>query len=282
MAIGRVQIASMNCQTEWQGASNWNIHGQLVPLHMIVRHIVRGMISLEFSVLGQVFSIIVINIVLSGDNALLIALATRTLPREYRRKAVFWGVFGAVVLQVILTFSVAYLLEIPFIRGIGGILLLIIAVKLFLDDSEVTFIAQPSSNFGSAVRTIIVADLLMSLDNVLGVAGASDGNVFLLMFGLAIGIPIVIYGSNFIQRILTRWRASIYLGTAVLGWTAGEMLFKEMAFLVGHVWEYLVPLICSLAVLATGKALREFKSGATAVVQAEMTCSQSKKDATKV
>ena len=223
---------------------------------------------MELSLLGHVISIIIVNIVLSGDNALLIALATRNLPPEHRKKAVFWGVLGAVLLRITLTFAVVYLLKIPFIRGIGGFLLLIIAIKLVLDDSEAAF-NQTSTSLSGAVKTIIIADLLMSLDNVLGVAGASNGNIPLLIFGLALSIPIVVYGSNFIQQILTRWPMTIYFGTAVLGWTAGEMLCKDLTFLTGHVWEYLIPLICSVTVIAVGKFLRGSKLAPAVLAQAK-------------
>src|SRR5687767_15008861 len=148
--------------------------------------------------------IMMINIVLSGDNAVVIALASRSLPLQQQRKAIFYGSFGAIVLRVILTFFAVLLLGMPYLKIIGAVLLGWIGIKMLLpDDDEVEVSA--STQLWAAIKTIIIADFIMSLDNVLGVAAAAKGSLPLLIIGLAISIPIIIYGSTLVLKLMTRW-----------------------------------------------------------------------------
>lgn len=170
--------------------------------------------------------IILINIVLSGDNAVVIAMASKNLPPEQRRKAIWWGALGAVALRVLLTAVAVILLFVPYIQAVGSLLLLYIAIKLLLDDQDGVHIRQ-AHTLSAAVGTIIVADFIMSLDNVLAIAAIVDGNFPMLFAGIALSIPIVIWGSTLIVRLLQRFPLVIYLGAAILAYTAGEMFIQE-------------------------------------------------------
>lgn len=183
--------------------------------------------SLEF--LYALGAIILIDLVLAGDNALVIAMAARRLPRAEQKKAIFWGTTGAIVIRSIMTLGVVWLLKIPGLLLVGGLLLVWIAVKLLSDTSDH---ADESDGAGktslfAAMKTIIVADAVMGVDNVLGVAGAAQGNFLLVVLGLLISIPIVVWCSGFVLRLIERFPAVIYIGGAVLAWTAGKMIFSE-------------------------------------------------------
>ncbi|MBN6187118.1 TerC family protein [Aneurinibacillus sp. BA2021] len=200
--------------------------------------------------------IILINLVLSGDNAVVIALACRRLPEQHKKKAILIGTAGAIVLRIILTLIAAYLLEIPFIEVLGSLLLLWIAIKLLRDEEDETEIKQGTS-FWAAVKTIIIADFVMGLDNVLGVAGAAGGNFYLLIAGLVLSIPIIVWGSTFIMSLMNRFSWLIMLGAAVLGWTAGEMFVSD-AFVHrmldnNSFVELLIPVFCVIIVLVAGR-----------------------------
>ncbi len=203
--------------------------------------------------------IILVNLVLSGDNAIVIALACRNLGRDLQKKAVFWGSFGAIGLRVVLTFVAVWLLQIPFVETIGGLLLLWIAVKLLAGDDENEEI-DGGSSLREAIKTIIVADLVMSLDNVVAVAGAANGNVTLILIGLAISIPLIIWGSQLLMRIMQRFPIIVVLGAALLGFTAGEMIAKDemVASFVADVWPgvgHVLPTVFAVLVVAVGKWL---------------------------
>ncbi|MFD2616291.1 TerC family protein [Terrilactibacillus laevilacticus] len=170
-------------------------------------------------------SIIIIDIVLSGDNAVVIALACRNLPKEKQRPAILLGSGGAILLRIILTFIAFWLLELPLLNMIGGILLLYIAIHL-LTSNEDPDLKSSSTLFG-AVRTIIIADFVMSLDNVVAIAGAAHGNVFLIIIGLAISMPLIIWGSQLLMKLMERFSIIVTIGAAILGYTAGEMIFKD-------------------------------------------------------
>ena len=178
--------------------------------------------------LSALAAIVVIDLVLAGDNAIVIALAARSLPQHLQRRAIVWGTFGAVAVRASLTAGVLWLLEIPGLSLAGGALLVWIAYKLLAggDDGRRHEIA-PVSGFWSAMRTIVVADAVMGLDNVLGVAGAAHGNVLLVVAGLLISIPIVVGGSTLILRWIERFPALLYVGGAVLAWTAAKMIVAE-------------------------------------------------------
>lgn len=201
--------------------------------------------------------IVLINIVLSGDNAVVIALACRNLSGKQQKKAVFWGGFGAIGLRVVLTFVAVWLLQIPFLQVLGGLLLIWIAVKLVKGEGDEEKLNGGTSMLG-AIKTIIVADLIMSLDNVVAIAGAAEGNLLLIVIGLAISIPLIIWGSQFLMKLMNRFPLIIWFGAGLLGYTAGEMTladkavgaFIESVFPAGHI---LIPFFSILLVIVLGK-----------------------------
>ena len=173
-------------------------------------------------------AIIVIDLVLAGDNAIVIALAARNLPKELQRRAIIWGTAGAVVVRASLTVAVLWLLEIPGLMLAGGILLAWIGYKLLAgNENGSEHEVAPAKNFWGAMRTIVVADAVMGLDNVLAVAGAAHGSVLLVVMGLVISIPIVVWGSTLILHWIERFPGLLYLGGAVLAWTAAKMILGE-------------------------------------------------------
>ena len=202
--------------------------------------------------------IILINIVLSGDNAVVIAMASRSLPPQQQRKAILFGSVGAIVLRIVLTFFAVYLLTLPYLKLAGAAMLLWIGIGLLKgDDGEEDL--EGHSNLAAAIRTIVMADLVMSLDNVIGVAAAAKGNVPLLVFGLVISIPLIIFGSAIILKLMTRFPVIITLGAALLGWVAGEMAISDPA-IAGwaaqqHALHTVVPALGAALVVAVGKYL---------------------------
>ena len=172
--------------------------------------------------------ITMINILLSGDNAVVIALASRSLPAKQQKQAILFGSFGAIILRVILTFFAVFLLELPFLKIVGALLLIWIGIKMLIpEDGEADLDAH--TGLWAAVKTIIIADFVMSLDNVLGVAAAAKGNVPLLVVGLVISIPLIIYGSTLILKLMNRFSFIVTAGGGLLGWVAGEMLVSDPA-----------------------------------------------------
>lgn len=181
--------------------------------------------SMEFfSALG---AIVIIDLVLAGDNAIVIALAARSLPEHLRTKAIFWGTFGAVALRSTMTLFVVWLLDIPGLMLAGGLLLVWIAWKLVAPAGDSDHEVKPASNFWAAIRTIVIADAVMGIDNVLGVAGAAHGSFLLVVVGLLISIPIIVFGSKLVLKWMERFPAIIYIGAAVLAWTAAKMIIGE-------------------------------------------------------
>lgn len=176
--------------------------------------------------LGQ---IIIVNILLSGDNAVVIALAARSLPPHQQKKAILWGSVAAIVMRVILTMVAVELLKFPYLKIIGGVLLFWIAVQLLVPEDEDDSGIESSNNVFVAIRTILIADLVMSLDNVIGVAAAAKGNDVLVMLGLAISIPLIIFGSTILLKLMDRYPVIITGGAALLGWVAGEMIITDPA-----------------------------------------------------
>jgi YjbE family integral membrane protein len=171
--------------------------------------------------------IILIDIVLSGDNAVVIALACRNLSPEQRRTGIFWGVAGAVSLRVVLTVFAALVMNLPWLKFVGGLLLVWIAVKLMLPEDEEGHDIDASANLWGAVKTIVIADFVMSLDNVIAVAGAAHGSLVLLLFGLAVSIPLIVWSSQLILRWMERWPWIVLLGAGLLGYVAGQMIFSD-------------------------------------------------------
>ncbi|HEX7630553.1 MAG TPA: TerC family protein [Lacunisphaera sp.] len=174
-----------------------------------------------------VLSIVVIDVVLAGDNAVVIALAVRTLPPKQRLIGSALGAGAAVLLRVVLTFVAARLLSISYIKLVGGLFLLWIAVKLLVDNTGEQEEGRTATGLGQAIWLILVADVTMSLDNVLAVAGASRGSLLLLVFGLALSIPLVVFTSNLLSHLMDRYVILVYLGAAILGKVAGEMIMTD-------------------------------------------------------
>ncbi|MHB2165749.1 TerC family protein [Alsobacter sp. R-9] len=184
---------------------------------------------MEFSpqTLVQILQIIWIDLLLSGDNAVVIALACRSLPAHQRRVGVFLGASVAVGLRIIFAFVISYLLEIPLLGAIGGVLLFWIAVKLAMGEDEDHANVSESETLWQAVRTIAIADAVMSLDNVVAIAAAADGNVWLFVFGLIVSIPLIIFGSTLIMGLIARFPIFVWAGAALLGWIGGEMIAAD-------------------------------------------------------
>ena len=203
--------------------------------------------------------IIIINIMLSGDNAVVIALACRSLPPKQQQRAIMFGSVGAIVLRIILTFFAVMLLNLPFLKLAGGLALLWIGASM-LNSNNDSHGPDAHSNLAAAIKTIIVADFIMSLDNVLGVAAAAKDNVVLLVIGLGISIPLIIFGSQLILKLMERFPIIITLGAGLLGWVAGEMLVSD-SFVSGWIEKnavylhYLVPALGVAFVIFLGRWL---------------------------
>lgn len=215
-----------------------------------------GLAKLDYTFFLGILNIVIIDIILAGDNAVVIAMAVRSLQRRQRKWGIVIGAGAAVILRVVLTFFVAQLLEISFIKLAGGCLIAWIAVKLFLEGTPEQQ-DKEARTLWQAVRLIVIADITMSTDNVLAVAGASHGNLFLLIFGLALSIPFVVFTSNLLAILMDRYPIIIYLGAAVLGRVAGEMIFTDPAiirWLQMPAWfNYAMEAIFAVGVIVVGK-----------------------------
>ena len=177
----------------------------------------------------SILQIIAIDIILGGDNAIVIALACKNLPENKRKLWIFYGAMGAIILRVIMVFFATSLLMISGLKIAGGILLLWIGAKLILDNNKENIInVSQEKNLIGAIRTIIIADFVMSLDNSVAIAAAADGNMYLVLFGLLLSIPIIIWGSSFILKLIDKFPIIIYLGSALLGWIAGDMILTDI------------------------------------------------------
>lgn len=220
----------------------------------------------------DVFKIIVIDLLLSGDNAVVIALACRNLPLEQRKKGILYGVAGAIILRVVLTFFAVSLLSLPYLKLVGAFLLIWIGIRLIQPEEEGRGAGniKADTHLWGAVKTIVVADFVMSLDNVLGVAGAAHGNATLLIFGLLVSIPLIAWSSQLVLKLIDRFYFIIYAGGALLGYVAGEMLAGETLFQslleAQHALHWLVPAACAVLVLALGKWLAARKTAAAKVI----------------
>lgn len=210
------------------------------------------------------FNIIIADLVLSGDNAVIIGMAARKLPEQQRKKAIAIGAGAAVFLRASLTAVASYLLNIPLLMTIGGLLLLWIAFKLLYKEEDDDKQVEAGADLKSAIKTIIIADVVMSLDNVLAVAGAARGNLFLLIFGLALSIPLIMWGSKWVAALMNKFPWLIYVGAAVLGYTAGHMLVEDpivqKTVLQGQPFlTTSIPYILTVAVVVVGIVLRKRK-----------------------
>lgn len=205
--------------------------------------------------------IIWINIILSGDNAVVIALSARTLPAQQQKKAVILGSGAAVVLRVLLTVVAAKLMSLRFLQIIGGLLLLWIGVQLFGgDDDGGASEDEGSGGLAAAVRTILLADLVMSLDNVIAVAAAAQGDFVLLVLGLALSIPLVIFGSTLMIKLMERFPIIVVLGAALIGWVGGETIVSDVslsAVVAANPWlHYAGAVACAMLVVLVGRHLQ--------------------------
>ncbi|ATW24349.1 TerC family protein [Candidatus Formimonas warabiya] len=204
---------------------------------------------------SAVICISVIDLVLSGDNAAVIGLAIRNLPRTMQRKAALFGAVGAILLRVSFTIFAVYLLTIKYLSATGGAILLWITYKLIKSNGQEAHI-QGANKFWRAVVTIVIADLSMAFDNVMGVAGAAHGNPWLVIFGLLLSIPILVLGSTWLAKLMGRHPMLIYFGAAILMHTATSMFFHDQALgleqVTGKTLAVLIPWICSIFVLFYG------------------------------
>lgn len=176
---------------------------------------------------SALLAIVLIDLVLAGDNAIVIALAARNLPAHLQKKAIVWGTVGAIAVRSLMTLGVVWLLKIPGLMLVGGLGLLWVACKLITDTGKGHDHDPGSATFWGAMKTIIVADALMGVDNVLGVAGAAHGSWDLVILGLLVSVPIVVFGSSVVLRLVERFPVIIQLGAAVLAWTAASMVLGE-------------------------------------------------------
>ncbi|WP_088072168.1 TerC family protein [Gottfriedia luciferensis] len=184
--------------------------------------------------IGVLLNVIFIDLLLSGDNAILIALAAKNLPDDQKKKAVLFGTAGAIGLRVVFAAVIVYLLNIPLIYAIGGLMLLWIAFKLIVDDSGHGDVKSGASLWG-AVKTIIIADALMSLDNVLALAGVAHGNLLAIVIGILISIPIIVGGSSFLMKVMNKYPIITTIGSAILAWTASGMITHD--HMIGEVFK---------------------------------------------
>jgi YjbE family integral membrane protein len=176
---------------------------------------------------SALLAIVLIDLVLAGDNAIVIALAARNLPAHLKNRAIVWGTVGAIVVRSLMTIGVVWLLQIPGLMGIGGAALLWIAYKLIADEGGGDEHGPAATTFWGAMKTIVIADALMGIDNVLGVAGAAHGAIDLVVLGLLISVPIVVFGSKVVLKLVERFPIIIHLGAAVLAFTAARMIVAE-------------------------------------------------------
>lgn len=182
---------------------------------------------------GAVAQIIMIDILLGGDNAVVIALACRNLPPAQRRQGIFWGVFGAIALRVVLITCAVYLLQLPMLKVVAGLLLIWIGVKLLIPHDEDDKHIEASTQVLSAIKTIIVADLVMSIDNVIGIAGAAQAahehhQTLLIIFGLVVSVPFIVFGSQVILKLFDRFPIIVTFGGALLGWIGGGLVSSDI------------------------------------------------------
>lgn len=210
------------------------------------------------------FNIIILDLVLSGDNAVVIGMAARKLPDRQRKQVILYGTGAAVLLRVTLTLIAVWLLKVPLLKTVGGLLLIWIAIKLLADEGEEADI-HVGQGLRSAIKTIIVADIVMSMDNVLAVAGAAHGNFWLVLFGLALSIPLLMWGSKTVASIMNRLPWLVYVGAGILAYTAGQLIvddpvIHENVIVYAEFLSWLIPTALVLLVLWVGHAWKEARS----------------------
>ena len=223
-----------------------------------------GQASFSWEFCLAIVSIIFINIILSGDNAVVIAMAVSSLPKNRRMQGIMFGAGAAVVLRIILTFFAAQLLLIEFVKFVGGAVIIWIAIKMLIEGAPCEGDEKQCKTIWNAVWVILIADITMSLDNVLAVAGAANGSLFLLIFGITLSIPIVVFASNLLSMLMDKYPSIIVIGAAILGKVGGEMIitdpFVERMFHPGKITEYSVQLIGIVGVIVAGKLWAKWKA----------------------
>jgi len=216
------------------------------------------------SALISIIQIIAIDIILGGDNAIVIALACKNLPEKKRKLGIFYGALGAIILRVIMVFFATTLLLIPGLKIVGGLLLIWIGVKLILDNQKNHDInVKQESSLFAAIKTIIIADFVMSLDNSVAIAAAANGDISLVIFGLLLSVPIIIWGSSLILTIIDRYPIIIYLGSALIGWIGGDMIQSDI-FITSNLntsshFDILVPLLFVAFVIIYSLLYKNYK-----------------------
>ena len=180
---------------------------------------------MSLEIVWAVLAIILIDVVLAGDNALVIGMAANKLPDHLKKRAIFWGTFGAVAIRFLAVAGLTYLLMVPGLRLLGGVLLVYIAWRLAFHEQEHN--VQAKDTFWSAIGTIVVADAVMGIDNALGIAAAADGNLWLVIFGLLVSVPIILFGSTVIAKLLEKYPKCVFIGSFVLFVVAIQMILKE-------------------------------------------------------
>lgn len=212
---------------------------------------------LDWNFFTALFSIVIIDLILAGDNAVVIAMAVRSLPAEQRRKGILFGAGAAVLLRVILTFFVSQLLQVNYIKLVGGVLILWIAVKLFVEGAPEDSFEREATTIVQAVKVIVIADITMATDNMLAVGGASHGNLFLLLFGLGLSIPFVVFTSNLLSMLMDRYPIIVYIGAAILGRVGAEMIFTDPVvtrwLAPSRVFQYSMEALFAVGVIVVGK-----------------------------
>ena len=212
---------------------------------------------------SSLLAIVLIDLVLAGDNAIVIALAARSLPKHLQRRAIIWGTLGAVVVRTLMTIGVVWLLRIPGLMLVGGVGLVYIAYKLLSDEGQDEETGESATSFWGAMKTIVVADALMGVDNVLGVAGAAHGAIDLVIAGLLISIPIMVFGSSMVLKLMDRFPIITFLGAGVLAFTAAKMIVNEpwqlkAFFATSPLWYWgFVALVVVLVLLAGWRRQRQ-------------------------
>ncbi|MCP1122863.1 hypothetical protein CN326_03380 [Bacillus sp. AFS018417] len=218
---------------------------------------------MDLDFLSSILIIVGIDIVLGGDNAIVIALASRNLPETERNKAIVLGTGLAIILRIFLTVLAVYLLNIPFLQLTGGILLTLIAINLLTDNNHDLSSIKAKTTLFQAVRTIVFADLVMGFDNVLAIAGAAHGNIALVIIGLLISIPIIIWGSKLILLCMERFPLLVYIGAAILAYTAGNMVAHEKFFTSffekNPFFTASIPVLFTITVLLVGILVNQVK-----------------------
>lgn len=211
-------------------------------------------LSMDF--LSKLFSIVILDLVLAGDNAVVIALASRNLPPELRNKAIYIGTFGAIIIRTIMTLFAVWLLTIPYLQAVGGLVLIPVALKL-LKHEDPDENVRSSTTFWGAIKTIIIADAVMGIDNVLAIAGAAHGNFILVILGLIISVPIVVWGSKWIGALMEKYPPLVYAGAGILAWTAGTMIIHDKiigTYLtnISSLSAFIIPALITILVLLKG------------------------------